>query len=57
LKDKKNKEAYASSAQIACEAAAPIRSVASLTREEDYLDLYRQNLEGPLEETNDSRLE
>jgi len=48
LKDKKNKEAYTSSAQIACEAAAAIRAVASLMREED---LYIKRLEKPLEET------
>jgi ATP-binding cassette subfamily B (MDR/TAP) protein 1 len=48
LKDQKNKAAHEKSAQIACEAVAAIRTVASLTREEDCLNLYRSSLEGPL---------
>ncbi|KAG1864868.1 P-loop containing nucleoside triphosphate hydrolase protein [Suillus subluteus] len=48
LKDRKNKLAHENSAQIACEAAAAIRTVASLTREEHCLHLYRQSLEGPV---------
>jgi ATP-binding cassette subfamily B (MDR/TAP) protein 1 len=48
LKDKKNKEAHEGSAQIACEAVAAIRTVASLTREEDCLNIYSRSLEGPL---------
>ncbi|KAG1878637.1 P-loop containing nucleoside triphosphate hydrolase protein [Suillus tomentosus] len=48
LKDKNNKLEHENSAQIACEAAAAIRTVASLTREEHCLSLYRQSLEGPL---------
>ncbi|KAG1728170.1 P-loop containing nucleoside triphosphate hydrolase protein [Suillus paluster] len=48
LKDKKNKAEHESSAQIACEAAAAIRTIASLTREEDCLNLYRTSLEGPV---------
>ncbi|KAG2121897.1 P-loop containing nucleoside triphosphate hydrolase protein [Suillus clintonianus] len=51
LKDKKNKSAHESSAQIACEATAAIRTVASLTREEHCLDLYRQSLEEPIRKT------
>ncbi|KAG2346722.1 P-loop containing nucleoside triphosphate hydrolase protein [Suillus weaverae] len=46
LKDQNNKSAHESSAQIACEATAAIRTVASLTREEHCLNLYRQSLEG-----------
>ena len=48
LKDQQNKGAHESSAQLACEAAASIRTVASLTREEDCLRLYRERLEEPL---------
>ncbi|OAX43170.1 P-loop containing nucleoside triphosphate hydrolase protein [Rhizopogon vinicolor AM-OR11-026] len=48
LKDHKNRAAYESSAQIACEAAAAIRTIASLTREEDCLNLYGRSLEEPL---------
>ncbi|KIK49186.1 hypothetical protein CY34DRAFT_797578 [Suillus luteus UH-Slu-Lm8-n1] len=48
LKDQNNKSAHESSAQIACEAAAAIRTVASLTREEHCLNLYRRSLEGPV---------
>ena len=48
LKDKQNKGTHESSAQLACEAAASIRTVASLTREEDCLRLYSEMLEEPL---------
>jgi ATP-binding cassette subfamily B (MDR/TAP) protein 1 len=48
LKDQQNKRTHESSAQLACEAAASIRTVASLTREEDCLRLYRERLEVPL---------
>jgi ATP-binding cassette subfamily B (MDR/TAP) protein 1 len=48
LKDQKNKSAQENSSQIACEAAAAIRTVASLTREEHCLNLYRRSLEGPV---------
>ncbi|KAF8574055.1 ste6-like protein [Ramaria rubella] len=48
LKDQKNKRAHESSAQLACEAAGAIRTVASLTREEDCLVLYSRSLEEPL---------
>ncbi|KAG1732478.1 P-loop containing nucleoside triphosphate hydrolase protein [Suillus lakei] len=56
LKDKNNKAAHESSAQIACEAAAAIRTVASLTREEHCLDLYRRSLEGPVRKTTRTAL-
>ena len=52
LKDQQNKGAHESSAQLACEAAASIRTVASLTREEDCLRLYSESLEGPLRRSN-----
>ncbi|KAJ6477368.1 P-loop containing nucleoside triphosphate hydrolase protein [Mycena vitilis] len=52
LKDQKNKAAHEASAQLACEAAAAIRTVASLTREADCLDLYSSSLEEPLRQSN-----
>ena len=48
LKDQKNKKAHEESAQMACEAAGAIRTVASLTREEDCLKMYSSSLEVPL---------
>lgn len=48
LKDQKNKKAHEESAQMACEAAGAIRTVASLTREEDCLKMYSSSLELPL---------
>lgn len=54
LKDKKNKIAHESSAQLACEAAAAIRTVASLTREEDCVARYSKSLEEPLQKSNKS---
>ncbi|KAG1881998.1 P-loop containing nucleoside triphosphate hydrolase protein [Suillus tomentosus] len=56
LKDQQNKAAHESSAQLACEAAAAIRTVASLTREEDFLQLYSASLEGPLRRSNRTAL-
>ncbi|KAF8526964.1 P-loop containing nucleoside triphosphate hydrolase protein [Hysterangium stoloniferum] len=52
LKDQANKKAHETSAQVACEAAAAIKTVASLTREDDCLALYSQSLEVPLRESN-----
>ncbi|KAI9457410.1 ste6-like protein [Boletus coccyginus] len=52
LKDQQNKGAHESSAQLACEAAASIRTVVSLTREEDCLRLYSKSLEEPLRKSN-----
>jgi ATP-binding cassette subfamily B (MDR/TAP) protein 1 len=52
LKDQKNKKAHEASAQLACEAAAAIRTVASLTREDDCCDLYSKSLEEPLRQSN-----
>ncbi|KAG1822804.1 P-loop containing nucleoside triphosphate hydrolase protein [Suillus subaureus] len=56
LKDQQNKAAHESSAQLACEAASAIRTVASLTREEDFLQLYSTSLEEPLRRSNRTAL-
>lgn len=56
LKDQKNKKAHEQSAQLACEAAGAIRTVASLTREGDCLDLYSRSLEEPLKESSRTAL-
>ena len=56
LKDQLNKRAHADSAQLACEAAGSIRTVASLTREADCLALYSKSLEKPLLKSNKSAL-
>ncbi|KAH8078408.1 multidrug resistance protein 1 [Cristinia sonorae] len=52
LKDQKNKKAHEYSAQLACEAAGSIKTVASLTREKDCLDIYSKTLEEPLNNSN-----
>src|SRR5271154_2775133 len=52
LKDQANKRSHAASAQLACEAAAAIRTVASLTREEDCSAMYSESLEEPLRRSN-----
>ncbi|TRM64132.1 ste6-like protein [Schizophyllum amplum] len=52
LKDQANKAAHEESAQLACEAAGAIRTVASLTREADCLDMYSKSLEEPLRQSN-----
>lgn len=54
MKDETNKKAHESSALLACEAAGSIRTVASLTRENDFLQLYSQSLEEPLRQSNRS---
>ena len=56
LKDQRNKKAHEESAQLACEAAGAIRTVASLTREGDCLELYSQSLAKPLRESNRTAL-
>jgi len=48
LKDQTNKKSHATSAQIACEAAGAIKTVAALGREEDCCRQYSTSLEGPL---------
>ncbi|KAM0786824.1 hypothetical protein ACM66B_002253 [Microbotryomycetes sp. NB124-2] len=52
MKDEKNKKAHAASAQMACESAAAIRTVASLGREEGCCKLYSDKLEEPQRRTN-----
>ncbi|KZT11907.1 P-loop containing nucleoside triphosphate hydrolase protein [Laetiporus sulphureus 93-53] len=52
LKDQQNKHAHEQSAQLACEAAGAIRTVASLIREDDCLRLYSESLEEPLRNSN-----
>lgn len=52
LKDQQNKLSHEHSAQLACEAAGSIRTVASLTRENDCLDIYSKSLEEPLRRSN-----
>lgn len=52
MKDQKNKKAHSASAQLACESAGAIRTVAALTREEDCLRVYSQSLEEPLRNSN-----
>ncbi|KAF5337589.1 hypothetical protein D9611_014801 [Ephemerocybe angulata] len=52
LKDQANKKAHEESAQLACEAAGSIRTVASLTREADCLRLYSESLDVPLKKSN-----
>ena len=47
LKDDETKAAHEQSAQLACEAAGAIRTVASLTREQDCLRIYSESLDGP----------
>ncbi|KAF8149154.1 P-loop containing nucleoside triphosphate hydrolase protein [Crassisporium funariophilum] len=56
LKDQANKKAHEDSAQLACEAAGSIRTVAALTREDDCLVLYSQSLEEPLRQSNKTAL-
>jgi ABC-type bacteriocin/lantibiotic exporter with double-glycine peptidase domain len=56
LKDQANKKAYEASAQLACEAAGAIRTVASLTREDDCLRIYSLSLEEPLRKSNRTAL-
>ncbi|KAL4258269.1 GTPase-activating protein [Pleurotus pulmonarius] len=56
LKDQVNKLEHESSAQLACEAAGSIRTVASLTREHQCVDLYRESLEEPLRRSNKTAL-
>ena len=52
LKDQANKKAHEESAQLACEAAGSIRTVASLTREDDCIQLYSSRLEETLHRSN-----
>ncbi|CAE6419809.1 unnamed protein product [Rhizoctonia solani] len=56
LKDQSNKAEHEASAQVACEAAGAIKTVASLTREQDCCDNYSRSLEGPLKRSNRTSL-
>lgn len=56
LKDEKNKKSHAQSAQMACEAAAALRTVAALTREDDCLRIYSEYLDEPERITNRSAI-
>ncbi|KAK4053219.1 hypothetical protein OIO90_003993 [Microbotryomycetes sp. JL221] len=56
LKDQKNKKSHEQSAQMACEAASAIRTVASLTREDDCNRIYSEYLERPMIESNRTAL-
>ncbi|BGP40038.1 hypothetical protein JCM10449v2_003996 [Rhodotorula kratochvilovae] len=47
-KEEKVKESHSASAQMACEAAGAIRTVAALTREKDCCRLYNEELAGPV---------
>lgn len=52
MKDQTNRKAHEESAQVACEAAGTIRTVASLTREDDCCRIYGMSLEEPLRRSN-----
>ncbi|KAI0261288.1 P-loop containing nucleoside triphosphate hydrolase protein [Gloeopeniophorella convolvens] len=52
LKDQQNKKAHEASAQLACEAAGSIRTVASLTREGDCLAQYSDSLGETMAKSN-----
>lgn len=56
MKDQTNRRTHAESSQVACEAAGAIKTVASLTREEDCLKIYSKSLETPLKVSNRSAL-
>jgi ATP-binding cassette, subfamily B (MDR/TAP), member 1 len=43
----RTKKSYESSANFACEATGSIRTVASLTREADVMEIYRRSLDAP----------
>ncbi|KAG8800378.1 GTPase-activating protein, partial [Serendipita sp. 399] len=54
MKDQNNKAAHEESAHLACEAAGAIKTVASLTREDDCIRIYSESLEIPLQRSNRS---
>ncbi|KAG8895302.1 GTPase-activating protein [Tulasnella sp. 408] len=56
LKDQTNKAAHEESAQLACEAAGAVRTVQSLTREEDCFQEYSRSLDEPLRRSNRSAI-
>ncbi|KAI0252871.1 P-loop containing nucleoside triphosphate hydrolase protein [Lactifluus subvellereus] len=54
--DPSSPKAHEDPAQLACEAAGAIRTVASLTREDDYVELYSKSLEEPLRHSNQTAI-
>ncbi|KAI6117491.1 P-loop containing nucleoside triphosphate hydrolase protein [Pisolithus croceorrhizus] len=52
LRDQQNRAVHEDSAKLACEAAGAIRTVASLTREDDCFNVYSGSLEEPLRNSN-----
>lgn len=56
LKDATNKREHEASAQLACEAAGAIKTVASLTREDACSKEYSDSLEIPLRRSNKSAI-
>ncbi|TXT05079.1 hypothetical protein VHUM_03899 [Vanrija humicola] len=52
LKDEQTKKWHAGSAQLASEAAASVRTVASLTREDDVEEIYSKSLQEPMRISN-----
>ncbi|KAG6329765.1 hypothetical protein ID866_9324 [Astraeus odoratus] len=52
LKDQNNKACHEHSARVACEATSAIRTVALLTREDDYLRMYSNSLDERLRKSN-----
>jgi ABC-type bacteriocin/lantibiotic exporter with double-glycine peptidase domain len=56
LKDEYNRKAHEESAQLACEAAGAIRTVASLAREDNCCEIYSESLEEPLRASNKTAL-
>ena len=48
MKDQHSKKAHEAAAQLACEAAGAIRTVAALTREDECCETYSKSLEQPL---------
>ncbi|KAJ6611113.1 P-loop containing nucleoside triphosphate hydrolase protein [Mycena sp. CBHHK59/15] len=51
LKDEHNKAAHVDSAQVACEAAASVRTVAALTSEDYCCSRYSDSLDGPYQKS------
>lgn len=51
LKDQKLKKIHAASAHLASEAAGSVKTVASLTREDDVDAIYSKSLDAPQRET------
>jgi hypothetical protein len=52
LKDVQNKASHERSSQMACEAAGAIRTVNSLTREQDCWQIYSHALDAPMRTSN-----